>query len=355
MDNEHSKLGQHYKESFQDFRPEPSPAVWEKLAQHPALQATPKPSWFSPVKIGIFTTAIVAVSILVYLSIRNTPVAVVNAPGQVETLINTEAISDNQTVTPPTTPIQGKTEVTTVAKPTTSSRAVIEQEKINEKAVAGLKEKSIEKSEPTLAFVPKPAVAAVTSVATPLITSPAKPLPHQTPETTETPAYTAAPAVSNPVVTCRDTMICLGENTTIWASGGESYVWSTGETLPMITVNPSASTTYRVTITDALGSQSNATVEVQVAICIYVPNAFTPDGDNLNDEFIVKGENIQRFSMVIFARNGQLVFESNDIQKGWDGKVKGNMGEPGSYTYKINYIDSLGKSHEKKGQLLLLR
>jgi gliding motility-associated-like protein len=171
------------------------------------------------------------------------------------------------------------------------------------------------------------------------------------------PQLFAAPTASNPIEVAHDTMICRGESSVIWASGGESYLWSTGENLASISVNPGLTTIYGVTITDATGSQTTASVEVKVAVCqdLYVPNAFTPDGDNLNDEFIVKGENIQSFKMVIFARNGQMVFESNDIQKGWDGKVRGNMGEPGSYTYKINFSDSQGKSHEKKGQLLLLR
>lgn len=356
MDNEHSKLGEHYKETFRDFRQEPSPAIWEKLAQHPALRPTPKPSWFSPAKLIIYAAAFTSVAVLFYIGLHKSPETAKSLIKTGEPALVTPAVLDNQAVTPDTKNLKNTTNVTTAAKINVVEKENLQQDKLTEKGVFTAKEKTLIKAETQLVLPTKPASASITPFVSPQITEIVKPVPHQNEEIPETTAQ-APKSGSNLVEISPDTMICRGESSTIWASGGESYLWSTGETLASILVNPNITTVYSVTITDALGTQTNASVEIKVAVCqdLYVPNAFTPDGDNLNDEFIVKGENIQDFTMTIFSRNGQLVFETSDIHKGWDGKVRGKMGEPGFYTYKINYTDSIGKSHEKKGQLLLLR
>jgi gliding motility-associated-like protein len=80
---------------------------------------------------------------------------------------------------------------------------------------------------------------------------------------------------------------------------------------------------------------------------LYVPNAFTPNGDHLNDFFAAKGEGITSFSMNIFDRWGNLLFATDDINKGWNGKIQSGhylLKEDGKatsqedvYIWKINY------------------
>jgi gliding motility-associated-like protein len=93
---------------------------------------------------------------------------------------------------------------------------------------------------------------------------------------------------------------------------------------------------------------------------IYIPNAFSPDGDGLNDEFKVIGnsDNISSFHMYIYDRWGTLVFESNEISVGWDGKYKGNPSPTGAYVYKVEYSFSspaMQESKIKSGTLVLVR
>ena len=78
-------------------------------------------------------------------------------------------------------------------------------------------------------------------------------------------------------------------------------------------------------------SQSNI-VEVMPPVNLYVPNAFTPNSDGTNDTFGAKGDGIIEFNIQIFNRWGELVFESNDINKVWDGIYKGNRRFGGSGT-----------------------
>jgi gliding motility-associated-like protein len=84
-----------------------------------------------------------------------------------------------------------------------------------------------------------------------------------------------------------------------------------------------------------------------------VPNAFTPNGDGLNDTFrpVATGELIRQFSMVIYNRWGQMVFETSDYSGGWDGK----NAPAGVYGWVISYSDYMGKLFKMKGGVTLIR
>jgi gliding motility-associated-like protein len=70
-----------------------------------------------------------------------------------------------------------------------------------------------------------------------------------------------------------------------------------------------------------------------------MPNAFTPNGDGLNDVFgvVQKYDYVNQFHMSIFNRWGQMIYETSDINKGWDGTYKGNQCILGAYVYRIVY------------------
>lgn len=68
---------------------------------------------------------------------------------------------------------------------------------------------------------------------------------------------------------------------------------------------------------------------------MYIPSAFSPNGDGINDMFGVKGEGIRDFQILIYNRWGEVIFESTDARKQWDGMFKGNPVEQGTYVYKL--------------------
>jgi gliding motility-associated-like protein len=87
-----------------------------------------------------------------------------------------------------------------------------------------------------------------------------------------------------------------------------------------------------------------------------IPNAFTPNGDGINDVFKpVTAEEIQNYQLDIFMVNGQRVFSSNNLDYGWNGEYKGSILNGGTYVYVVKYRDDTGKEHIDKGQLLLIR
>lgn len=79
------------------------------------------------------------------------------------------------------------------------------------------------------------------------------------------------------------------------------------------------------------------TVELLCEPKFFIPNAFTPDGDNLNDKFEIKVENLVEYNLEIFDRLGQLVFSSTDPYYTWDGRVRGNEVLGGIYVYNFEY------------------
>ena len=91
---------------------------------------------------------------------------------------------------------------------------------------------------------------------------------------------------------------------------------------------------------------------------LYIPNAFTPNGDGINDVFQAKGMGFktEAFEMLIYDRWGNLIFKSNDIMKGWDGTLKGSLAANDVYVYKIKAIsNSRGVRKEHAGHITLIK
>jgi len=88
----------------------------------------------------------------------------------------------------------------------------------------------------------------------------------------------------------------------------------------------------------------------------HIPTAFSPNGDGVNDMlYFLSGMNISEMELVIYNRWGQVVFETRDISKGWDGTFKGQAQNSGVYAYKLAYSLSDGTSQLKNGNITLLR
>ncbi|MBL17735.1 MAG: hypothetical protein CL848_02510 [Crocinitomicaceae bacterium] len=117
--------------------------------------------------------------------------------------------------------------------------------------------------------------------------------------------------------------------------------------------------TYRVVaiknINEQIVSISN-TVSVEKPYTLYVPNAFSPDGDGNNDFFRVVAIGIKDFNIEIYNRWGQMIFKSNDLNDQWDGKFKNKLMPSGSYVYKIKTSDfSTQNEFLKSGTVALVR
>jgi len=93
--------------------------------------------------------------------------------------------------------------------------------------------------------------------------------------------------------------------------------------------------------------------EVIPPTSIFIPNAFTPNQDGINDDFGVKGEGIQNFKMLIYNRWGEVIYSSTNPHEHWDGKYNNEPVENGVYVYEV-FAKGFGK-HPKTGSVTLLR
>jgi gliding motility-associated-like protein len=133
-----------------------------------------------------------------------------------------------------------------------------------------------------------------------------------------------------------------------------SYEWNTGDTTYYITGTEEGN--YSVIIKTQEGCTTIDSVylkDVYMPFFFNIPTAFTPNGDNLNDFFrpVATGDLIRQFSMVIYNRWGQMIFETSDYSAGWDGKDA----TAGVYGWVISYSDMVGKFVKMRGSVMLIK
>ncbi|MCO5231640.1 MAG: gliding motility-associated C-terminal domain-containing protein [Chitinophagales bacterium] len=88
---------------------------------------------------------------------------------------------------------------------------------------------------------------------------------------------------------------------------------------------------------------------------IFIPTAFTPNNDGVNDEWLVRFDAATAFLVAIYNRYGEKVFESDDISKGWDGTYKGKISEAGTYAYYLTIVCENQEPYFSKGNITLVR
>jgi gliding motility-associated-like protein len=144
-------------------------------------------------------------------------------------------------------------------------------------------------------------------------------------------------STNNTISLGEDLYICEETVTVSPGLGYSSYQWSDG------TTNSSLSTdiygVYSVTVTDIDGCTGYDEVEL-IKDCpanVWVPNVFSPNGDGKNEIFTAVGDNLTGFSLKVFNRWGNLLFETTSINNGWNGTYKGSKVSSGTYVYLIDY------------------
>lgn len=123
---------------------------------------------------------------------------------------------------------------------------------------------------------------------------------------------------------------------------------------------PNKATTYTVLISRGVCSDNlEVSVEAFTNGCIdkdtYIPNTFTPNGDGENDVLYVRGIKVTETYFAVYNRWGELVFETNDKNKGWDGKYKGKLSESGVFGWYLKVKCVNGQESFKKGNVTLVR
>ena len=165
-----------------------------------------------------------------------------------------------------------------------------------------------------------------------------------------------------------DTTIVVGQTVTVYGSVGNNYTYTWVNDTSYLSCsscpNPVSSTTasivYTVSVTDlplqCFEAMNTHTVFVLLVASIDVPTAFTPNNDGINDYILPAGWGIRKLNYFkVFNRWGQLIFESNDLDKGWDGTFNGIPQNMETYIYQASVDTFTDETLTKSGSFKLIR
>ena len=209
--------------------------------------------------------------------------------------------------------------------------------------------------------------------------NPYVPYPNATPQSTTTYTVTTSDGVcftasatvvvdvtQPPYLGIASTQITVvaGTGQQLFAQGSGTFEWSPPTGLsctdcPDPIANPTQPTTYTVTVTDSSGCRAEGNISIDF-LCdengIYIPNAFTPNGDGKNDEFLIRGYGIKEITVFrVFSRWGELMFETTNAEEGWDGTFKGEPQFPAVYVYYVEGLCTNDQKIVKQGNVTLIR
>lgn len=176
------------------------------------------------------------------------------------------------------------------------------------------------------------------------------------------------PSLYSIVATTDDDTLVEGQSTTIHSITDSTLTvsWSPSTGLNNTssfnpTATPEKTTTYTVSILDSVGCPKTASVTIYVMSkeCdpadIFVPNTFTPNGDGNNDILYVRGNEITELYFAVYNRWGELIFQTSDMKKGWEGTYKGEKADPAVFAWYIKAKCFNGDELKKKGNVTLVR
>jgi gliding motility-associated-like protein len=149
--------------------------------------------------------------------------------------------------------------------------------------------------------------------------------------------------------------ICRGATMTITAgSGYTSYLWNDNSVAPALTIKQPG--LYWVEVSDSNNCSGKDSITISPCEKFFIPNAFTPNNDGLNDIFkpIILGT-LVNYKFTIYDRWGQLVFQSSEIGKGWNGMMNGSYQPAGVYVWTCRYQTVGNKENFRKGTVVLVR
>lgn len=162
-----------------------------------------------------------------------------------------------------------------------------------------------------------------------------------------------------------DVTIKKGEEIQLYATGGGSYNWTPLTGLDNASIsdpiaNPTTTTTYTLLVIDSNGCMDNDEITVEVKVdcegdIVFIPNSFSPNNDGNNDILYVRSNCIQTMLFTIYNRWGEKVFESDDVNKGWDGTYNNEVLNNGIFGYIIDAINIQGEAISQKGTISIFR
>ncbi len=173
-------------------------------------------------------------------------------------------------------------------------------------------------------------------------------------------AVTATTTVTmvNPVNWDESITLCNLEKYLLDAgTAGGFYLWSTGDTTQKISITQEGEYWVRKNVDGCVSADTIVVKGDLGSGILWFPNTFTPDANLLNDVFAPKGQDITYYHLMIFDRWGELIFETKNLNEGWNGIYKGRLSQQDVYVWKAQYKSKCSGDllHSKIGSVTVLR
>lgn len=151
-----------------------------------------------------------------------------------------------------------------------------------------------------------------------------------------------------------DLALCKGQSHILYSGQNTAVTWQDGSTAASFVVTGPG--LYYVSASNSCGTGRDSVVVTAGSCALIFPGAFSPNSDGRNDLFKpVYSSSVTGYTLVIFNRWGQKIFESRNPSIGWDGTVAGRLQQPGPFVWMASYRDATGKTAALKGSVLLVR
>ena len=357
--NQEKEIGEIFRESFSGYTQEPPAGLWDAIAHDKTLlRFNRRKWWLRAAKISAIAYApFVAVIVITTLFFPKAPEndTVATTPDQVTT---------TSSVTVPS-PAPLVAESSTPATPSQTPQPSLTKAPIATTQITDNQQEATEEIS-----VPEPATTAAATTREEVSTASATPKQKESPlikeENEKVLNNPIVPSDIQPepksgrsgqIVYSKDTSVCRNSKLTLFVHNAMEVRWNIGVQGEAVTLYPEEPMLIAATITTF--DKIDTTIYIQVGIfdCgLWIPTAFTPNGDGLNDEFIVHAPaDITHYECAIYDRQKGLQFRTNNILQGWDGTSNGKPLPLGAYFYIITYRDEAGVKHVEKGQITLIR
>ena len=367
MKTSKNDIGRAFNKAFDDFTVEPNTDLWAKIEKENIAPKAITPT-LSTAKFAASMAVIIGITVITYFILSIGINQIVNKNKTPETIIApardlpTQTIVEKKEITPIDTkeseianPQKNITNEELVEK-TTPIIIIENAKKLNtpinnikptkEEIIIPIKSKDIEIVKVEEEFI-QPEIELVQQI-----------IPKETELIIESENEIKNNVDSLKVVFGDNKVICFGEDAILEVEDGYKYMWSNGAIGNKVKVSPTENSFYSVTVSNDIGQKSIHTYSVNIdrtCSALFIPSAFTPNGDGQNDFFKAEGKGVISMKMYVYDKYGSKVFEANNIDDTWDGVYNGQQQGAGMFFYVAEYVDAKGYSHIKKGQVTIIK
>ncbi len=345
-------IGELFRNKLKNHKIEPSDKVWANIQKNigSAPVASPKPSLTKYIIGGAAIVSIITASVFLFSYLETGT----HNTNQNSTVQNTNTNSDITTTEPSNTNTSNPN-ISSINSVETSSK---DDNSTVQKTNSNSSTTKMDDSKPSSIISYLKTITNTSEKTTPILSNNTNKKETSEPKFVNS-EVNEVPKTNIPLDITKDTTVCIGESFKLKAKGGLSIIWSNGDTSDEIEISElkeEQTYVYRAFV-HTLAGDTSIMIRVKAMDChpYEQPNAFTPNGDGTNDEFIPNvPSDCSDYSLMIYNRAGLKVFESRVKDFGWDGKYNNEKQKEGAYFYILQYKNKSNNIKTYRGTIILL-